>query len=264
MARPLSRGQTIRRALILLSALLFPVTMFYFSPGLVFRGARFGIVNGSLVTFGVLLLSATILGRAFCGWLCPGAGFGEACMRINARAAHTGRAGLIKWVIWTIWITGLALVAIFVGGGYREVDLLLGTSHGISIHRPGLFLYYFIVVGVIVGLSLFAGRRGFCHYVCWMAPFMIIGRRVGTALHLPALHLRATPTACTGCGTCTTACPMSLSLEARAQTGDVEHDACVLCGACVDACPSDALDLGFGPRPAEGVVARASASVQPE
>lgn len=45
----------IRRALLLGAALLFPVTMLYFSPGIVFRGARLGILSGSYYKFRAII-----------------------------------------------------------------------------------------------------------------------------------------------------------------------------------------------------------------
>jgi len=49
--------QRIRKAIILISFLLFPVTMFYLSPALIFKGARLGIISGSFITFIILFKS---------------------------------------------------------------------------------------------------------------------------------------------------------------------------------------------------------------
>ena len=95
-------------------------------------------------------------------------------------------------------------------------------------------------------LSLVAGRRGFCHHACWMAPFMMIGRGVRNIIHLPAVQLRADTPACVACHACTTACPMSLEVQAMVLSRQMENSECILCGTCVDVCPHNVIRYDFG------------------
>jgi len=60
--------------MILVSLLLFPVVMNYLSPYVIIDGAMNGVVSGSFVVFVLMFLSALLVGRLWCGWLCPGAG----------------------------------------------------------------------------------------------------------------------------------------------------------------------------------------------
>lgn len=69
--------QRWRRVLLLVSLVLFPVTLNYLSPYVILDAASQGIVNGSLLVFGALFLSALLLGRVWCGWLCPAGGLDE-------------------------------------------------------------------------------------------------------------------------------------------------------------------------------------------
>lgn len=57
--------------LILISFFLFPVTFYYLSPVLIIEAAYNGIVNGSFIVFSLLFITALVLGRGWCGWLCP-------------------------------------------------------------------------------------------------------------------------------------------------------------------------------------------------
>jgi ferredoxin-type protein NapH len=43
--------QTLRKGIILVSFLLFPITQYYFSPVLILAGASEGIINGSFIDF---------------------------------------------------------------------------------------------------------------------------------------------------------------------------------------------------------------------
>lgn len=247
MKSKITRRQSVRRALILISLLLFPVVLNYLSPYVIIDGAMNGVVNGSLILFTLLFLSSLFLGRAWCGWLCPAAGLAEACTAVNDKPARGGRLNWIKWVIWFIWI-GL-IVSIVIGrGGYTRVDPFYLTDYGISVTSWQNYIIYYGVVGLVVVLSFTAGRRAFCHYVCWMAPFMILGRKLRNLLHTPGLHLQAQTSACTRCGSCTRTCPMSLPVSDMVQLGKMENSECILCGSCVDGCPAKVIAFKFDPR----------------
>lgn len=56
--------QGIRKTLLLISFLLFPITIYYLSPALIIQGAAEGIAVGSFVVFGLMFISSLILGRA--------------------------------------------------------------------------------------------------------------------------------------------------------------------------------------------------------
>lgn len=84
--------QRIRRGVILVSFIIFPIIMNYFSPYVIIDGASQGIVNGSFVVFGLMFLSALFLGRAWCGWGCPAGGLQEA-------ATKGGRQGRLVVVV---------------------------------------------------------------------------------------------------------------------------------------------------------------------
>jgi|GEM_PF-2570783 len=84
--------QRIRTALILLSFLLFPITLNFLSPYLIVMGAAEGVITGSFLLFGALFIGTLFLGRLWCGWVCPGAGMARLAAPINARGAdqHNG------------------------------------------------------------------------------------------------------------------------------------------------------------------------------
>jgi len=243
MNRQLATRQRIRKALIILSLLLFPVTMNYLSPYVIIDGAAQGIVNGSLIVFGLQFLSALFVGRLWCGWVCPAAGLGEVCFGVNNRPVG-GRANVIKWFIWAPWLAIIVMMAVR-AGGYQRVDFFHLTERGVSVDEPQKYFIYYIVVGVFLALSVFLGRRAGCHTICWMAPFMILGRKLRNLVGWPALRLRAEADRCINCKKCTQNCTMSLDVNSLVQAGAMEHSECVLCGACVDVCPKDVIHYTF-------------------
>ena len=91
MAKQRSKRQRIRQAAIIVMLLLFPVVLNFLSPYVIIDGASQGIINGSFIVFGSMLVGSLFLGRAWCGWACPAAGLQEACFAANDSRARGGR-----------------------------------------------------------------------------------------------------------------------------------------------------------------------------
>jgi ferredoxin-type protein NapH len=235
--------QNIRAALILLSFFLFPATFYYLSPVLIVQAAAEGVVNGSFIMFALLFVSSLVLGRAFCGWVCPGAGCQEAVFQANGRPVHRGNS--IKWMVWVPWI-GLITALAVRRGGYERVDFLYETLYGLSIsHVQGLMAYLMVLLILIVLPAFAVGKRSFCHHLCWMAPFMILGRKIRNGAGWPSLSLAVRPGSCTRCGECVPNCPMSLPVMDMVSRGEMEHSECILCASCIDSCDFDTLSYKF-------------------
>lgn len=238
----MKKRQKVRLAIILVSFFLFPAFYYYFSPYLILDAAAQGIVNGSFVIFLMLFLTSLFLGRGFCGWLCPAAGCQESLARV--RTGRVTKGNYIKWILWIPWMSAIILVAMR-AGWYHRVEFFYKTDHGFSIgDLQGLITYLFVLL-LIVLPALIAGRRSFCHHICWMAPFMITGRSLRNGLRLPALHLAADPEKCRQCHGCTHKCPMSLPVEAMVYANKMENRECILCGTCVDHCDQEAIRYWF-------------------
>ncbi len=243
MAQQPTLRQRIRKGLIIVSLLLFPVIMNYLSPYVIIDGASQGIVNGSLIVFGLQFLAALFVGRLWCGWVCPAAGLGEVRFAINNKPVR-GRADWIKWLIWFPWLAIIVMMAVR-AGGYRQVNFFHLTDSGISVDAPERYIIYYIVVGIFLALSVFVGRRAGCHTICWMAPFMILGRKLRNLGNWPALRLKAETEKCINCKKCTQNCPMSLDVNGLVQKGVMEHSECILCGTCADVCPKKVIHYAF-------------------
>ena len=106
--------QKVRKGLILFSFFLFPALFYYLSPVLIIQASSQGIINGSFIIFMLMFLSSLYFGRAYCGWVCPGAGCQEAIF--SARDKKVSRGNLIKWLIWVPWASLIVLPAIRSGG----------------------------------------------------------------------------------------------------------------------------------------------------
>ncbi|HEX9262711.1 MAG TPA: 4Fe-4S binding protein [Candidatus Bathyarchaeia archaeon] len=240
-----SQRQRIRKSILLVMVFLFPIVFYYLSPYLIIAGGSEGIIVGSFISFLGMFIGSLFLGRVFCGWLCPGGATQELTMKVNSKNYNGKKRNWIKFFIWAPWITIVAIVLIQ-SGGIRAVDPFYQTYYGISISDITSAITFLVFFGIIAGVSLAAGKRAFCHSGCWMAPFMIIGRKIRNIGKWPALQLTADKNQCTNCRTCTKGCPMSLDVNAMVQNESMENSECILCGTCADNCPKSAISLSFG------------------
>jgi polyferredoxin len=240
----MTKRQNIRKALIILSFLLFPVTIFYLSPYLIVIGATESVIAGSMIIFTLQFLLSLFFGKFFCGYICPGGGLQECLILANNKKAKGGKLNYIKYFLWVPWI--ISIVILFIrSGGISEVDFFFHTTNGVSLTTPFTYSIYYGIVLLITILALTLGRRAFCHYVCWMAPFMVIGTKIATRLKIPVLHIEADNTKCNGCKKCSEKCPMSLDVKSMVETEKMTNSECVLCGECVDICHKKAIKYSF-------------------
>lgn len=237
----MKKRQLIRKGLILISFLLFPAVFFYFSPYLIIYGAVHHIVSGSFIFFILLFLASLFFGRGFCGWVCPAGGLQEACITVQPKKTTGGY--WIKFLIWFPWMGTIIFFSIK-NGGLTKIDPLFQTVRGLSLSDPESYLVYYFVLILIVSLALKVGKRSFCHHVCWMAPFMILGTRIKNFFKWPSLKLEADSSKCIHCKKCNQECPMSLDVEQMTES-TMEHHECILCGACIDSCPKKVISFSF-------------------
>ena len=125
--KQLATRQRIRKGLPLSSLLLFPVTLYYFSPA--------HILGGAFLVFGLMFLSSLLVGRLWCGWACPAGALQEVAAPVNNKRFPRGKADWIKWAIWRPWIGLIAFLAIR-AGGYRAVDPFYQIPGGATLAIP--------------------------------------------------------------------------------------------------------------------------------
>jgi len=241
----MEKRQNVRNSCLIISFLLFPVTQFYFSPFLIIWGASKGIITGSFLIFTIFFFGSLLIGRAFCGWIMPCGGMQEIMFMANDKKPKTGKLDYIKFFIWFPWLIAIITV-VLLAGGYKRVDYLFIIAHGISVSNIYMYIPYYIVILLFFLNSIIFGKRANCHYLCWMSPFMIVGRKISNLLNIPALRLTAKQGNCIGCETCNNLCPMSLDVSNMVKNNNLENPECILCAKCADNCPKQVIQLHFG------------------
>lgn len=239
------KRQQIRKLLLIISLLLFPITLYYFSPALIINAGLHGIINGSFIVFVLMFLFSIPFGRLFCSYLCPAGGLQECTFLINEKKLKQGRRNYIKFAIWSSWLI-IVVLCFFNYGKVVAIDFFFETENGISVSSIQSYIIYYGIICLILIPSILFGKRAFCHYFCWMAPFMILGTKLRLFLHLPGIHIRVNhKKGCLSCGKCNKVCPMGIDVVSKAKYGIVDSSECILCGACIDNCPKSILSYGI-------------------
>ncbi len=87
----------------------------------------------------------------------------------------------------------------FTAGSFRSVDFFLLTESGVSVDTPYKYVIYLIIAGIFMMLALLIGKRAGCHVICWMAPFLILGRKIRNFFSWPSFRLSAEAEKCIQC-----------------------------------------------------------------
>lgn len=96
---------------------------------------------------------------------------------------------------WLLLIAG----AVIQYGGYKTINPFYHIENYISVAELWNYFIYYGVILIFVVLSLIFGKRASCHYICWMCPFMIMGRKVRNKIKTPALQLKVGNSKCVSC-----------------------------------------------------------------
>ena len=189
------------------------------------------------------LLVAALLGRVFCGWVCPVNTLLEGFDLLRRRAlpkigVRPPDLAVPRWAKWALLFTGLAAAVAF------DVALWANLLPHVQIGRDVFSLMVFgvtnggvlIFSGVILG-ELLLSRRAWCRSLC------PTGALLGLFGSLAPFRVRKAERACIeGCTACARICPMGVN-----PAGSFSLAECYNCGVCTAACPDDLLTLGFAP-----------------
>ena len=197
-----------------------------FMAGVPVRVDQFYLVLLATLFIGVsFLLLTVILGRVWCGWLCPQTVFNDLAELIGtrfrrrvsprlSRLIEHGTAAVVSSVI------SFNLLCWFMAPA-RVVAALLDYA------ANSLLSTCFLLVSLLGYLNLIFVKRSFCRSYCPYGRFQAALTDAGT---LNLAFLEETRDRCLRCDACVRSCPMEIDIRRGFQ---IE---CINCGRCIDAC----------------------------
>jgi len=235
--------QRIRKPIVISTAILFHVLLIFhlfFSPVIIVMASYKSVVNASFIVFVLMFVLSLFFGRAYCSWFCPGCGIQEILSLFIKRKSKNSKALNIKYFIFAIWIG--AIIYGYISNGIHEIDMTYGMSD-ITVKRKVILTIGAIIL--IIPLTAIFGKFASCKYICWQAPFMIIGSKIRDSLNLNGLRIMSHSETCNECKVCTKICPMNLDAMENAKRGKFNNTECILCGNCIDHCKNRVLRFSF-------------------
>jgi polyferredoxin len=189
-----------------------------------------GISN--FYVLGAIILTALVLRRAFCGYLCPIGTISEwlsvAARRVGLRSFRVPPKvdhvlGLGKYVVLAAILMATWHLGELAFRGYCPAYALLGR------HGADITLWAYVVAGAIAVVSLLISLP-FCRWFCPLAAVLNPLSRFGLG------RIKRDGAACSSCGRCTASCPMAIPVD---QLRQVTVSRCLACMNCIEACPHD-------------------------
>lgn len=195
------------------------------------------VAPSSLILLMTFIVVTLMVGRIFCGWICPLGTLGEWTAGIAHRLGIRRRElpeGMDRKLRWTKYIAMILVVGLAWWLGklaWRDLDPWVAWMHlsaGMEgfRERPWAFLTLF---GTVIGASLFI-ERFWCRYLCPLGAFLAILQKFSL------FKVQRTPATCIRCSKCDVSCPVQLH---PMKTERVTSAECLACGRCTDNCPVD-------------------------
>jgi len=231
----------------------------------------FQIVLPLLMTFLSFFAFFFVLGKAFCGWVCPlgtlqdwlgklGRRFGIGVRRFaKDDLGEVRRVRPVKWLILLGLVfllpllTGLGVTPHSLGNPYCDIcpsrvatTLLSGNTQELALRIDDKVSFTLgAIADFLIGFTLvgaLALRQPFCR-ICPLLAFNALFQRLS-----PLRLVKPTRDQCGACRICTEACPMDIPEISQQAGRRAYNEDCTLCGRCVEYCPQDGvIRLKWGP-----------------
>lgn len=238
------KRENLRRIILSTTAIFMPILMFFMSPIIIVMAAGEGTIAACTLTFLILFILSLVIGRFWCGWICPCGGMQDIIGMGFDKKTKKSPLDYLKYIFFIFWF-GAIVLFFATAGGIRSINVLYNLDNGIGGLYPAMLYLSWAMFAALFVLTAIFGSRTFCRYLCPMCVFFIIGRKIGKVCKIPQLGLIPNAGNCIGCNRCTRSCPMGIEVSKMVRSGDTYDSNCINCGACSYNCKKGALRYGF-------------------
>ncbi|MDD5562619.1 MAG: 4Fe-4S binding protein [Thermoanaerobaculaceae bacterium] len=228
----------------------FPFTAFHHADPLTAAGTALaaGTIPGALVWSAALIALTLVLGRAFCGWICPLGTLQQLASFLFSGRSRRESLNVNRYRRWYA-LKYYILAALLVGAlaGTLQTGLLdplslaaRGLASGLwpvlpgGRPAPGGWIAALLLLGILVASRWIP--RLFCRAFCPLGAFL------GVFARFAVFRIHRGNEACTSCTLCAFACQ-----GADEPLGNHRAGECMVCLNCLPACPEQA--MGYGALP---------------
>jgi polyferredoxin len=252
----------------------YPVSIFLEADPLV--ALTTGIATGNLYHVGAtglyvgvgILLVTILLGRVFCGWICPFGTLHHIAHWLGFPRATRTRLDGNRYRSW-YWLKYAILIMLLVSAAFQILQIGLldpiallsrsvadavfpvvdgglrmlgfgGIHPSATPHFKGAWFIGLLLLTLLL-LNLYVPRF-FCRALC------PLGALMGIFSRFALFRIHRDPAACNGCNLCSKGCEGACEPE-----GKVRLSECMVCMNCLEDCPDDAISFRFLP-PNDGAV----------
>ncbi len=210
-----------------------------------FTALQVGVLPLAVAALPVVALNL-LLGRVFCGWICP-LGFLLEGVDWLRRRLRLKERRLPRWARWPL------AAGVLAGSIAAGMPLFEWLSPQANLYRMLLFglAGEGIILPAVMLADLLLARRLWCSTLC------PAGVTYGLLARIGGMRVGLDPDRCDKCGACLSACPQGRFVLHGAVSGRdarlvADPAACIACGKCMEVCHADALSFRFDPRPDPG------------
>jgi Polyferredoxin len=209
-------------------------------------GFLMSIVVLSLKLFGAVfiiwLVLAFVLGRSWCGWICPFGGFIETISRIRRKPVW--KFDFHKYKYFRYGFLGAILLVILAAKYAPAYDWCIvcpmkGIYHSPTYFAdifkvPSEFITYILFISFFLVLPFLTGKRVWCAVMC---PLGALTSVVGS---YSLLVTRINQDDCVNCNKCVNACKL-YAVSRNENDMKINNLSCSNCGECATKCPKEAI-----------------------
>lgn len=226
-----------------------PISALLAAKRFLFTGEWDAIHPAGLAIFFFMLLSALLLRKGACGFICPVGTLSNLLFQLGRRRGLILR--IPRLVMWVLSLPKYILLGFFLqfvlpgGMGLEDIKAFLHSPYNMVADTKMLLFFMppsmtvCVVVGLVALGSVFVPSF-WCRCLC---PY---GALLGLLSFLSPVAVRRDAQTCLGCGRCAKACPQGIAVDQKSQVYNTD---CTGCQECVSVCPQKgclSLQLGYG------------------